>query len=61
MDICVRDLSSGVMVDIFVFIKIDSLYRFWTDEEDEVMVYGGVRIVSVEYFIFFSCGIFYKV
>lgn len=61
MDICVWDLSSGIMVDVLVLIKIDSLYCFWVDEEDEVMVYGGVCIVFVEYFIFFLCGIFYKV
>lgn len=61
MDICARDLSSGTMVDIPALIKTDSLHRSWTDEEDEVMVYGGVRIVPVEHLTPFPCGIFHKV
>ncbi|KAK1334392.1 hypothetical protein QTO34_005396 [Cnephaeus nilssonii] len=61
MDICARDLSSGTMVDIPALIKTDNLHRSWTDEEDEVMVYGGVRIVPVEHLAPFPCGIFHKV
>ncbi|XP_006898936.1 PREDICTED: death-associated protein kinase 1 isoform X2 [Elephantulus edwardii] len=61
MDICARDLSSGTMVDIPALIKTDNLHRSWTDEEDEVMVYGGVRIVPVEHLTPFPCGIFHKV
>uniref|UniRef100_G1LJG8 Death-associated protein kinase 1 n=1 Tax=Ailuropoda melanoleuca TaxID=9646 RepID=G1LJG8_AILME len=61
MDICARDLSSGTMVDIPALIKTDNLHRSWTDEEDEGRVYGGVRIVPVEYLTPFPCGIFYKV
>lgn len=61
MDICARDLSSGTMVDIPALIKTDSLQRSWADEEDEVMVYGGVRIVPVEHLTPFPCGIFHKV
>uniref|UniRef100_A0A7M4ES03 Death-associated protein kinase 1 n=1 Tax=Crocodylus porosus TaxID=8502 RepID=A0A7M4ES03_CROPO len=61
MDICARDLSSGTMVDIPALIKTDNLHRSWTDEEDEVMIYGGVRIVPVEHLTPFPCGIFHKV
>lgn len=61
MDICARDLSSGTMVDVPALIKTDSLQRSWADEEDEVMVYGGVRIVPVEHLTPFPCGIFHKV
>ncbi|XP_068781196.1 death-associated protein kinase 1 isoform X2 [Struthio camelus] len=61
MDICARDLSSGAMVDIPALIKTDSLHRSWTDEEDEVLIYGGVRIVPVEHLTPFPCGIFHKV
>ncbi|RMC19106.1 hypothetical protein DUI87_03710 [Hirundo rustica rustica] len=61
MDICARDLSSGAMVDIPALIKTDNLHRSWTDEEDEVLIYGGVRIVPVEHLAPFPCGIFHKV
>ncbi|KAI1239905.1 hypothetical protein IHE44_0011343 [Lamprotornis superbus] len=61
MDICARDLSSGAMVDIPALIKTDNLHRSWTDEEDEVLIYGGVRIVPVEHLTPFPCGIFHKV
>ncbi|XP_030323506.1 death-associated protein kinase 1 isoform X5 [Calypte anna] len=61
MDICARDLSSGTMVDIPALIKTDNLHRSWTDEEDEVLIYGGVRIVPVEHLTPFPCGIFHKV
>ncbi|XP_074851244.1 death-associated protein kinase 1 isoform X2 [Carettochelys insculpta] len=61
MDICARDLSNGAMVDIPALIKTDSLHRSWTDEEDEVLIYGGVRIVPVEHLTPFPCGIFHKV
>uniref|UniRef100_A0A5F9CSZ1 Death-associated protein kinase 1 n=1 Tax=Oryctolagus cuniculus TaxID=9986 RepID=A0A5F9CSZ1_RABIT len=61
MDICARDLSSGTMVDVPALIKTDNLQRSWTDEEDEVMVYGGVRVVPVEHLTPFPCGIFHKV
>ncbi|XP_069332396.1 death-associated protein kinase 1 isoform X3 [Eulemur rufifrons] len=61
MDICARDLSSGTMVDVPALIKTDSLHRSWADEEDEVMVYGGVRVVPVEHLTPFPCGIFHKV
>nr|XP_033783558.1 death-associated protein kinase 1 [Geotrypetes seraphini] len=61
MDICARDLSNGMMVDIPALIKTDNLHRSWTDEEEEVMIYGGVRIVPVEHLAPFPCGIFHKV
>uniref|UniRef100_A0A4W3H2G0 non-specific serine/threonine protein kinase n=1 Tax=Callorhinchus milii TaxID=7868 RepID=A0A4W3H2G0_CALMI len=61
MDICARDLTSGSMVDIPALIKVDSLHRSWTEEEDEMLVYGGVRFVPVEYHTPFPCGIFHKV
>lgn len=61
MDICTRDLSSGTMVDVPTLIKTDNLHRSWADEEDEVMVYGGVRVVPVEHLTPFPCGIFHKV
>ncbi|XP_041042130.1 death-associated protein kinase 1 isoform X3 [Carcharodon carcharias] len=61
MDICARDLMSGSMVDIPALIKVDSLHRSWTDEDDEMMVYGGVRFVPVEHHTPYPCGIFHKV
>uniref|UniRef100_A0A8B9EQM4 Death-associated protein kinase 1 n=1 Tax=Anser cygnoides TaxID=8845 RepID=A0A8B9EQM4_ANSCY len=61
MDICARDISNGAMVDIPALIKTDNLHRSWTDEEDEVLIYGGVRIVPVEHLTPFPCGIFHKV
>ncbi|KAM3843915.1 death-associated protein kinase 1 isoform 1-T2 [Vipera latastei] len=61
MDICARDISSGTMIDIPALIKTDSLHRSWADEEDEVMIYGGVRIVPVEHLTPLPCGIFHKV
>lgn len=61
MDICARDLSSGTMVDIPALIKTDSLHRSWTDEEEDILIYGGVRIVPVEHLAPFPCGIFHKV
>ncbi|POI32658.1 hypothetical protein CIB84_003590, partial [Bambusicola thoracicus] len=61
MDICARDLSSGAMVDIPALIKTDNLHRSWTEEDDEVLIYGGVRIVPVEHLTPFPCGIFHKV
>ncbi|XP_069481814.1 death-associated protein kinase 1 [Ambystoma mexicanum] len=61
MDICARDLSSGAMVDIPALIKTDNLHRSWTEEEEEVMIYGGVRIVPVEHLAPFPCGVFHKV
>ncbi|XP_073518509.1 death-associated protein kinase 1-like [Phyllobates terribilis] len=61
MDICARDLSSGTMVDIPALIKTDSLHRSWTDEEEDILIYGGVRIVPVEHLTPFPCGIFHKV
>ncbi|XP_070598882.1 death-associated protein kinase 1 [Erythrolamprus reginae] len=61
MDICARDVSSGTMIDIPALIKTDSLHRSWADEEDEVMIYGGVRIAPVEHLTPLPCGIFHKV
>ncbi|XP_063769832.1 death-associated protein kinase 1 [Pseudophryne corroboree] len=61
MDICARDLSSGTMVDIPALIKTDNLHRSWTDEEEDILIYGGVRIVPVEHLTPFPCGIFHKV
>uniref|UniRef100_A0A2K6F4K5 Death-associated protein kinase 1 n=1 Tax=Propithecus coquereli TaxID=379532 RepID=A0A2K6F4K5_PROCO len=61
MDICARALSSGTMVDVPALIKTDNLHRSWADEEDEAMVYGGVRVVPVEHLTPFPCGIFHKV
>ncbi|MBN3303615.1 death-associated protein kinase 1 isoform X2 [Amia ocellicauda] len=62
MDICARDLNNPTMVDIPALIKTNGLHRSWTeeDEEDEVLVYGGVRIVPVEHLTPFPCGIFHK-
>ncbi|XP_043920120.1 death-associated protein kinase 1 [Protopterus annectens] len=61
MDICARDLIAGTMVDIPALIKADNLHRSWTDEEEEMLIYGGVRIVPVEHLTPFPCGIFHKV
>nr|XP_015195615.1 PREDICTED: death-associated protein kinase 1 [Lepisosteus oculatus]XP_015195616.1 PREDICTED: death-associated protein kinase 1 [Lepisosteus oculatus]XP_015195617.1 PREDICTED: death-associated protein kinase 1 [Lepisosteus oculatus]XP_015195618.1 PREDICTED: death-associated protein kinase 1 [Lepisosteus oculatus] len=62
MDICARDLTNPTMVDIPALIKTNGMHRSWTeeDEEDEVLVYGGVRIVPVEHLTPFPCGIFHK-
>ncbi|KAM6177396.1 LOW QUALITY PROTEIN: death-associated protein kinase 1-like [Erethizon dorsatum] len=60
MDICACGLSSGTMVDVPALIKTDNLQRSWADEDD-IMVYGGVRIVPVEHLTPFPCGIFHKV
>ncbi|GCB80407.1 hypothetical protein scyTo_0016192, partial [Scyliorhinus torazame] len=61
MDICARDLTNGSMVDIPALIKVDGLHRSWTDEDDEMMVYGGVRFVPVEHHTPYPCGTFHKV
>uniref|UniRef100_A0A3B3R0F1 Death-associated protein kinase 1 n=1 Tax=Paramormyrops kingsleyae TaxID=1676925 RepID=A0A3B3R0F1_9TELE len=61
MDICVRDLNSA-MVDIPALIKTNGLHRSWTEEDDEeeVFLYGGVRLVPTEHLTPFPCGIFHK-
>ncbi|XP_028661378.2 death-associated protein kinase 1 [Erpetoichthys calabaricus] len=62
MDICSRDISSPTMVDIPALIKTNGLHRSWTEEDDEedTLIYGGIRIVPVEHLTPFPCGIFHK-
>ncbi|KAJ8285347.1 hypothetical protein GJAV_G00025790 [Gymnothorax javanicus] len=62
MDVCARDLSHPAMVDIPALIKTNGLQRSWTEEEEdeEVLVYGGVRVVPAEHLTPFPCGLFHK-
>ncbi|XP_035246721.1 death-associated protein kinase 1-like isoform X2 [Anguilla anguilla] len=61
MDVCARDLSSPTMVDIPALVRTNGLRRSWTEEEDEeVLVYGGVRVVPAEHLTPFPCGLFHK-
>uniref|UniRef100_A0A674NFT6 Death-associated protein kinase 1 n=1 Tax=Takifugu rubripes TaxID=31033 RepID=A0A674NFT6_TAKRU len=62
MDICARDASNPFMVDVPALIKTSGLHRSWTeeDEEDEVLIYGGIRLVPAEHLTPFPCGLFHK-
>ncbi|XP_035235044.1 death-associated protein kinase 1 [Anguilla anguilla] len=60
MDVCARDLSNPAMVDIPALIKTNGLQRSWTEEEEEALVYGGVRVVPAEHLTPFPCGLFHK-
>lgn len=62
MDICARDTTNPFMVDVPTLIKTSGLHRSWTeeDEEDEVLIYGGVRLVPAEHLTPFPCGLFHK-
>ncbi|XP_030629259.1 death-associated protein kinase 1 isoform X2 [Chanos chanos] len=61
MDVCARDLSNPGMVDVPALIKTSGLQHSWTEEEEEdALLYGGVRIVPVEHLVPFPCGLFHK-
>uniref|UniRef100_A0AAZ3RY61 Non-specific serine/threonine protein kinase n=1 Tax=Oncorhynchus tshawytscha TaxID=74940 RepID=A0AAZ3RY61_ONCTS len=62
MDVCVRDLTNPGMVDVPALIKTNSLHHSWTEEEeeDDVLIYGGVRLVPAEHLTPFPCGLFHK-
>ncbi|XP_030215323.1 death-associated protein kinase 1 [Gadus morhua] len=63
MDVCARDLTNPSMVDVPALIKTNGLHRSWTEEEDddeEGLIYGGVRLVPAEHLTAFPCGLFHK-
>ncbi|KAL6114853.1 dapk1 [Pungitius sinensis] len=61
MDVCARDATNPDMVDIPALIKTNGLHRSWTEEEEEdSMLYGGVRLVPAEHLTPFPCGLFHK-
>ncbi|XP_028269362.1 death-associated protein kinase 1 [Parambassis ranga] len=61
MDVCARDVTNPSMVDIPALIKTNGLHRSWTEEEEEEsLIYGGVRIVPAEHLTPFPCGLFHK-
>nr|XP_057927839.1 death-associated protein kinase 1 [Doryrhamphus excisus] len=61
MDVCARDTTNPAMVDVPALIKTNGLQRSWTEEEDEdSMIYGGVRLVPAEHLTAFPCGMFHK-
>ncbi|XP_034026700.1 death-associated protein kinase 1 isoform X1 [Thalassophryne amazonica] len=60
MDVCARDVTNPSMVDVPALIKTNSLHRSWTEEEEESLIYGGVRLVPAEHLTPFPCGLFHK-
>ncbi|XP_061836402.1 death-associated protein kinase 1 [Nerophis lumbriciformis] len=61
MDVCARDATNPTMVDVPALIKTNGLQRSWTEEEEEdSMIYGGVRLVPAEHLAAFPCGLFHK-
>ncbi|XP_037536775.1 death-associated protein kinase 1 [Nematolebias whitei] len=61
MDVCARDATNPSMVDVPALIKTNGLHRSWTEEEDEdSLIYGGVRLVPAEHLTPFPCGLFHK-
>ncbi|KAM4578285.1 death-associated protein kinase 1 [Fundulus diaphanus] len=61
MDVCARDITNPSMVDVPALIKTNGLHRSWTEEEDEdSLIYGGVRLVPAEHLTPFPCGMFHK-
>ncbi|XP_059909492.1 death-associated protein kinase 1-like, partial [Gadus macrocephalus] len=62
MDVCARDLTNPSMVDVPALIKTNGLHRSWTEEDDdeEGLIYGGVRLVPAEHLTAFPCGLFHK-
>ncbi|KAJ4922963.1 hypothetical protein JOQ06_021283 [Pogonophryne albipinna] len=62
MDVCARDATNPAMVDVPALIKTNGLHRSWTEEEEEEesLIYGGVRLVPAEHLTPFPCGLFHK-
>ncbi|XP_056153779.1 death-associated protein kinase 1 [Lampris incognitus] len=62
MDVCARDVTNPSMVDVPALIKTNGLHRSWTEEEEEEesLIYGGVRLVPAEHLTPFPCGLFHK-
>uniref|UniRef100_A0A8C6WPM1 non-specific serine/threonine protein kinase n=1 Tax=Neogobius melanostomus TaxID=47308 RepID=A0A8C6WPM1_9GOBI len=61
MDVCARDATNPSMVDIPALIKTNGLHRSWSEEEEEeALLYGGVRLVPAEHLTAFPCGLFHK-
>ncbi|KAF3851422.1 hypothetical protein F7725_013194 [Dissostichus mawsoni] len=61
MDVCARDATNPAMVDVPALIKTNGLHRCWTEEEEEEsLIYGGVRLVPAEHLTPFPCGLFHK-
>lgn len=61
MDVCARDATNPSMVDVPALIKTNGLHRSWTEEEEEEsLLYGGVRLVPAEHLTPFPCGLFHK-
>lgn len=61
MDVCARDATNPSMVDFPPLIKTNGLDRSWTEEEeDEALIYGGVRLIPAEHLTPFPCGLFHK-
>uniref|UniRef100_A0A8D0A709 Death-associated protein kinase 1 n=1 Tax=Sander lucioperca TaxID=283035 RepID=A0A8D0A709_SANLU len=61
MDVCARDATNPSMVDVPALIKTNGLHRSWTEEEEEEsLLYGGVRFVPAEHLTPFPCGLFHK-
>lgn len=61
MDVCARDATNPSMVDVPALIKTNGLHRSWTEEEDEdSLIYGGIRLVPAEHLTPFPCGLFHK-
>ncbi|RVE67834.1 hypothetical protein OJAV_G00085590 [Oryzias javanicus] len=61
MDVCSRDATNPTMVDVPALIKTNGLHRSWTEDEDEdSLIYGGVRLVPAEHLTAFPCGLFHK-
>lgn len=61
MDVCARDATNPSMVDVPALIKTNGLHRSWTEEEEEEsLLYGGVRVVPAEHLTPFPCGLFHK-
>ncbi|KAJ8261340.1 hypothetical protein COCON_G00170630 [Conger conger] len=61
MDVCARDPNNPSMVDIPSLVRSGGLRCSWTEEEEEEsLVYGGVRVVPGEHLTPFPCGLFHK-
>ncbi|KAJ8005494.1 hypothetical protein DPEC_G00118540 [Dallia pectoralis] len=62
MDVCARDQINPGMVDVPALIKTNGFHHSWTEEEEDqdVLIYGGIRLVPVEHLTPLPCGLFHK-